>query len=368
MLNKSFLLLPLLLALIAHPAISADNEVTLEAFKQEYARYQKLSKAGDWRNSLLHAKRSYEMGKRLFGENTKNTSALTYNYGLNWLEINNSEAALPILQEALDQYEKVYGKESNELIPVLMDLGNAVVGSQTGDIDTHYYDRALALVQQHYGEDSVDYAQRSVDAGSTLLLKVASEQTRDYLYNGYAILAKNLGKTAPRTGYAAFNIGKYELALNNYDSAAQYLSEALQAFSAAEQSPTTLELATHGFLALAYEKLDQREKATEHCLAIGKLTPAPDIEHYRPLLAAAPIYPPEADQQKLEGYVTLEYEVDEQGFVRNPGVVEIQGPQSFADASKEALKKFRYVPRFIDGKAVKTAGVKHRFAFENAEQ
>lgn len=49
---------------------------------------------------------------------------LTYNYGANLLKLKNYADAEPVLDTALQRYENVYGKESAELIPVLMDLGH----------------------------------------------------------------------------------------------------------------------------------------------------------------------------------------------------------------------------------------------------
>jgi TonB family protein len=124
-----------------------------------------------------------------------------------------------------------------------------------------------------------------------------------------------------------------------------------------------MELVTHGLLVEVYERSNQQDLATKHCLAIGKMTPVTTTQNYQPLVKVPPIYPASAWNRKKEGYVTVEYDVDELGFVRNPKIVDIVGHDSFAKVSIEAAKKFRYAPRFIDGKASTTTGVQNRFTF-----
>jgi TonB family protein len=124
------------------------------------------------------------------------------------------------------------------------------------------------------------------------------------------------------------------------------------------------ELTTHAFLVQAYENLDKSELATGHCLAIGRMTPTSEIQDYQPLVKISPQYPTAAHQAGREGYVTVEYEVDDFGFVRNPKVVDKKGPRSLAYAAIKAAEKFRYAPRFEDGKAVATEGVQNRFTFQ----
>lgn len=344
--------------------VAAQAEPTIADFKREYASYKKLSDSKQWAASLEHAKNSYDLGKILFGQSSKNTSALAYNYGLNLMAVQKDSEAEKILEEALEIYEGVYGEHSVDLIPVLMDLGHSMAQPYQMERQLVHYRRALKIAKNHYGDESIEYAQRSVEAGISMLLRAQSLRAKKYLYAGHKILEKRLGQNDFRAGYAAFNIGKYELSTSNYDQAAHYFNKALVSFSVADQPSNKFELTTHGFLVETYENLGQRDMATKHCLAIGRMTPVTDVQNYQPLFKAAPTYPMSALKRQQEGHVTLEYEVDDFGFVKNPRVIEIDGPKAFADVAIEAAEKFRYAPSFKDGKPVITEGVRNTFTFE----
>jgi len=122
------------------------------------------------------------------------------------------------------------------------------------------------------------------------------------------------------------------------------------------------------FLVLLFDqdisKLNKDEEATKHCLAIGKMTPFTSTQDYQPLVREAPIYPKLAVERRREGYVILEYDVDEAGFVRDPRVVDWQGHNSFVNASIKAAKDFRYAPAFREGLPVVTKGVQNKFTYE----
>ena len=368
MLTKAFRNLLLCIIALASTYAFSEEPPSLKDFKSVYAEYQKFSEAGEWSQSLRPAKSSYEIGEQLFGEDSKNTAALTYNYGFNLMQLGNNDEAEKILKLALKRFERTHGENSEELVPLLMDLGFSMAEPYQKAKQKKYYNRALRLVESHYGEESLEYAQRSLEAGIHLLNKAQSMKAKSYLYKAHELFEAKLGQKAPRAGYAAFHIGKYELATKDYKDAIRYFNKALVSFTVQDEPSNKLELSTHGFLVEAYERLDESDKATRHCLAIGRMTPATAVQDYQPLVKVAPIYPRSAQLHGSEGYVILEYEVDDFGFVRNPQVVDLGGPQSFADVAIKAAKKFRYAPSFRDGKAVTTSGVQNKFIFSLANK
>ena len=58
----------------------------------------------------------------------------------------------------------------------------------------------------------------------------------------------------------------------------------------------------------------------------------------------------------------MRYTVDENGFVRDPAVVDSVGSY-FDNAAIEAIEKWRYAPRFVENQAVATEGVEVRLTF-----
>jgi periplasmic protein TonB len=63
-----------------------------------------------------------------------------------------------------------------------------------------------------------------------------------------------------------------------------------------------------------------------------------------------PIYPKEAKDKQLEGSVSLDVLIDDQGFVRQVKVIE--GLDIFKTGALEAMRKFKFKPAKVDGKSV----------------
>ena len=77
-----------------------------------------------------------------------------------------------------------------------------------------------------------------------------------------------------------------------------------------------------------------------------------------------PIYPRRALTRGLEGFVLLEFVVTETGSVRDPVVLEAQPPGVFNRAAIQAVLKFKYKPKIVDGEPVAVSGVQNKITFE----
>ena len=87
---------------------------------------------------------------------------------------------------------------------------------------------------------------------------------------------------------------------------------------------------------------------------------------YMPIVQVAPQYPRRAMERGLEGYVLLEFTVTREGNVHDPRVIE-SSSGLFDRAAIEAVLRFRYRPRVIDGEPVDVPGVRFRMTFELRE-
>ena len=81
------------------------------------------------------------------------------------------------------------------------------------------------------------------------------------------------------------------------------------------------------------------------------------------MLKVKPPYPIPALTQGIEGYVIVQYDVLQTGAVGNVVIIESSN-EIFDAAAVEALSKFRYKPRMIDGVNLETKGMKRMFQFE----
>ena len=99
----------------------------------------------------------------------------------------------------------------------------------------------------------------------------------------------------------------------------------------------------------------------------GSAAPVPAKERpdeALPIVKVAPIYPDRAVREKIEGHVLLEFVVTETGGVRDAVVVESEPAGVFDQAALDAVGKFKYKPRIVDGKPAAKTGVRNRFSFE----
>jgi periplasmic protein TonB len=71
-----------------------------------------------------------------------------------------------------------------------------------------------------------------------------------------------------------------------------------------------------------------------------------------PLVRIQPQYPREAAMNQIEGWVRIEFTIDETGSVRSPRVVEARPPRVFDREAIRAILRWKFKPRIVDGVAV----------------
>jgi len=85
---------------------------------------------------------------------------------------------------------------------------------------------------------------------------------------------------------------------------------------------------------------------------------------FLPIVKVAPQYPRRALQKGLEGHVTVEFTVTALGTVIDPKVIDANPPNIFNRAAINAVKKFKYKPKIVDGKGQAVKGVRNIIRFE----
>lgn len=85
---------------------------------------------------------------------------------------------------------------------------------------------------------------------------------------------------------------------------------------------------------------------------------------YLPIVKVAPIYPRRAQARGITGYVIVEFTVTKNGSVKNPVVIEANPESLFDSAAVDAVLKFKYKPRVVDGEAMEVAGVQNKITFQ----
>lgn len=81
-------------------------------------------------------------------------------------------------------------------------------------------------------------------------------------------------------------------------------------------------------------------------------TDVPYSEEYVILHMVQPEYPPQELLQGIEGEVTVELLINEEGEVENAWVLSSLGPKAFETASLKAVKQFRFKPPVQNGEPI----------------
>jgi protein TonB len=87
-----------------------------------------------------------------------------------------------------------------------------------------------------------------------------------------------------------------------------------------------------------------------------------------PLVRPNPDYPASAISREIEGWVQVQFSVTAAGTVRDAVVVESEPGTTFDEAALEAIARWRYNPRVVDGVAVERVGLETVIRFELDEQ
>ncbi len=85
---------------------------------------------------------------------------------------------------------------------------------------------------------------------------------------------------------------------------------------------------------------------------------------YLPIVKVAAVYPRRAQSRGIEGFVIVEFVVTKTGAVSQAIVVKAEPEGVFDRAALDAVAKFKYKPRVVDGVAMEVAGVQNRITFE----
>ena len=297
-------------------------------FKAAIKEGQKLTE------SRRCAKLSLEAGRSLFEPDSKNIAILTYNYGKTLNKYGKERQA--VLKNAIKLYESIHGKDSPELISLLIDAGKA--------------NRAVRIAKDSYGGGSILYADTLLAAGMSDPFKGAR-----FLEEALQMYMKAGGPESLGVTLANFYLGKNKMAQAQYKLSIPY-------FLKATKNPSIASYA-HAFLVDAYDRTNQQDKATEQVLIMAAIR-GNTAQSYIPLFVQQPKYPDRARRFGKEGYAMIELTVSKEGLALNPTVIEEKPEgQEFGKAALKAAASLRYVPRFIDGEPVEVPGVLYKYNF-----
>ena len=337
-----------------------------KSFKEAYAGYNAAVKKGETHLLTLYAEHAYKLGKEKYGEDNINT----INLALNWLNAfsahsNGHNTPEKTLQKSFPKFKKLAKKNPLKLIQINMSYGRYLVSQrsmQKKSESMKYFDRAIRI-SKGISDAELTYAVISLEVGKTLSSYYNIPKVQKNLTIAQKIFAKTPEKNRVDLAVTNFWLAKSYLSSKKYTKAAGTMSTALKILD--EHAPSTqLALSGHAFMVQILEKQGKSDEATLHCQKIGQAKPMDVNQEQIPLYRFQAKYP----RTSKEGYVTLEFTVDDEGFVKNPKAIDGENMEKFSEAAMDAVVGFRYAPRFKDGKPVSTDGLKTRFTFKRYKQ
>ncbi|MFT5787928.1 MAG: TonB family protein [Shewanella sp.] len=337
------------------PPLSASE------FSDTYKAYNEAVAAEQSADIETYALKAYQLGKQKFASDSLDIAMLALNAAdaliLNvpkntYFEDNAAKAkklkqqAFELYKVALVNYTKSYGDEAVELIDPLMGLADS---SNKKDA-REYLDDALDIAEES------DNAMLIADTQMAYFEMLANSRyytrtVRSYALDAYAAYEQLLPENSMKRVLAAFTVGSIEYAEKHYDKAETALLYVIKQFEALDFDHP-YELAAHAKLVEIYEIQGESDKSTQHCIAIGSMTPWSAEQEQTPLFRVPPKYPVSYAKRRKEGWSQVSFTVNEMGFVVDPVIMDSKGGSAFNKSTLQALKKWRYAPKFVDGKAV----------------
>ena len=330
---------------------SADDKAE---FQRAYQQYKQHMEAKETSNALDAAAQAYTLGSKLFGKKSVNSANLAVNYAV---LLNNSEdykQSGRVLRGKLPILEDQYGSDAIELVPVLIQLGRAKFDARRPREALEYFSRASWLADNH--ENKLYRAEQCFAIARELLQRGGVQFAEQYIQSAHTIYAEELQENDLRLGLSSFHMAMWALGRRQHDKAAEYFNGSLTAFKTDDDPMREMERSIRQRLVGLYENMEQPDRATEHCHALGarqqwSLPPTP-------VYKARPVFSQEAIDDELSGEVALIFMIDEQGYVRDATVTR-SSEEAFNDVAITMIRKYRYAPRFEGGKPVATDGVEY---------
>ena len=324
------------LATTLSSALAADD---VETFNAEYMAYAELMKDSQYEEALPHAQRAYEIGQQLFVGDHDSLSKLAYNLGNVMLESEDKPNARVVFLEALAHFEQVFGEEAMELVPTLRGLGETTPGWPYADEKIGYYRRAQAIMREHGGADSITYAAMLTKAAKDLVIYTRADETEQFLLDAFEVNVELLGGEHFTTGRSALSLGTYYFGRRDYENAERYLITALNAMVGTFSRPLWEEFSINAMLSRICLETDRWRESRRYRREGRKIKPIRANGDPEFFFTPLPDYPADALEAGVEGTVKLRFFADRDGLIDDIEVLEIDGPESFAEAAIKATKQ-----------------------------
>lgn len=302
----------------------------------------------------LQAFRGYEQSPTY---SARNHAQLLLNLLGARVEAAGRKAALDEFDVEVERFRQKAGARDPHLVDLWTD---AAEKSGDSDREEAYLARAAALTESLWGPAdarSIVAQRRWADAGSRLF---DSRKGRPWARQKLLAAREHAGRLTggePLLWMIDLSLARLHVEERAPKKAIELIRSVIAQVET-RNDPELRELLVYGYALVGYAcgqaKDDACAQDTEARLnaIVGGQAQGPNV-----VLRVSPQYPRRAAERRIEGSITMELTIGVDGKLRDAQVLFANPPGYFEEASLEALKSWKFLPRVIDGVAYETKGV-----------
>jgi len=347
---------------LAPAALFAGEGQKSEVFSL-YKSYRASLKEGKSEAALKFAEQMYALTPGAFGKISKTHATATFNLAqINDL-LKNDKAAAELYQEHVDILDKLKVPKDKRYLAKLVLLSASYIKINKIKEAITYGQKAVGLAKDLKLPDDI-LAVYELKLGIYYYLSYGKgRRAKQHINKAVDLFTEVYGNNDTKTAWAIFWRAKLDMGFKKNRRAAKEFEHVLNIYNKKLDAGDDRILQVHAFLVNIYEKLGEKEKSTQHCIAVATERPTGFDRDLDPLYKITPTYPYRAQMAGMSGYVIAEFTVDEFGQVKDIKTIGGKNIKYFEKNTYKALSQFRYAPTIRDGKRVKTEGVKHKITF-----
>lgn len=210
-----------------------QTENITKQFNDAYRSFQSFNEEGKPEESLEFAKKALDLAQPLFDENSETIAALSYNYALNLMDVDQNKESAREFSKTVRIYEQVFGRNSESLASVYFDEGraNSRVNNQKS---RRAFEKAINIIGEIYGTSSLNFADINIQAGIILSEELNLGTAEDFFEKALNIYENEFGRDNLYTALANFHLGKYHFMNANVRKSENFLADAITGLESLE--------------------------------------------------------------------------------------------------------------------------------------
>src|SRR6266849_5508057 len=273
------------------------------------------------------------------------------------------DEALPLAKRALELREGALGRNHEDLIPLLLNLGELYKATQKVSDAHTCFERALQISEKAFGADDVRLAS-ILDRLAFVVCGQRDDRKAESLFaRSLSIKEKADGPESPEVAQTAFALGELYRFRRDYAKAGPLYQRVIRIREKLGQKddPELLK-ALQGYLIVLFDqnKTDEVGPVQKRIAElVGDKGPNQGgVLNGKAISLAVPAYPAEARSMHASGQVRIQVLIDETGRVIQARAVNVSGTHgALITAAENAARRARFTPTLLSGMPVKVNGV-----------